>query len=110
MGARLSEIARTVNLDINLVRDILTEKPGIKATKEMLDLVFKTARQKGYDFKKLKIGKRMNLRLKVIKNVIEQIEANPNWKRKEILDYMKNLCKMVKRVHQQTFQEEFGDE
>lgn len=106
----ISEVAKALDMDINLVRHILTEKDGIKTTKEILDRVFKTARQMGYDFKKLKIGKRMNLRLEVIQDLIKRIEAHPTWKRKEIVDYMKDSCKLVKRIHKQSFQEEFGIE
>ncbi|MEW6027780.1 MAG: hypothetical protein AB1599_10880 [Planctomycetota bacterium] len=65
MSVTLKEVAERVKLPVELVRDILTEKHGINATKEQMDLAFKTARNLGYDFKKLKLGKRMNLRKEV---------------------------------------------
>ena len=104
----LSKVAKAVKLDTNLVRDILTEQPGIKADKEILDLVFTTARRMGYDFRKLKVGKRMNLRKEVVMDFIQQIKRHPKWGRKQILEYMKNACKMVERVHKRAFEEEFG--
>lgn len=104
----LSELAQTLKMDINLVRDILTEKHSIKVDKNTLDLVFGTARKMGYDFKKLKLGKRMSLREEVIDGLIKQIEANPKWKRKEILEYLKKSCEMIARVHNRAFKEEFS--
>lgn len=104
----LSELAHALKMDINYVRDILTEKPGLKVDKSTMDLVFRTARKMGYDFKKLKLGKRMNLREEVIRGIISEIEANPKWKRQEIIEYLKKSCEMIARVHKRTFQEEFG--
>ena len=60
MDVTLSDVAKSVKLDVVLVRDILTEKPGLHIPKEKMDLVFRTARKMKYDFRKLKIGKRMN--------------------------------------------------
>ena len=108
MAITLKEVAELVNLPLELVRDILTEKHGINATKEQMDLTFKTARKLGYDFKKLKICKRMNLRKEILNDIIKQIESNPKWKRKEILTYLSKSCEMVDRVHKKTFVEEFS--
>lgn len=107
MAVTLKEVADKVKLPVELVRDILTEKYGVTASREQMDLAFKTARNLGYDFKKLKIGKRMNLRKDVLTDILNQIEANPKWKRKEILEYLKKSCEMVERVHKKTFAEEF---
>jgi hypothetical protein len=104
----LGEVAQALRMDVNLVRDILTEKHGIKVDKAAMDTVFGTARKMGYDFKKLKLGKRMNLREEVLTDVITQIENNPKWKRKEIIEYLKKSCEMIARVHNRTFQEEFS--
>lgn len=109
METNLSDVAKAVKLEKILVRDILTEKHGIKVTKETQDLVFTTARKMGYEFKKLKIGKRMNLRKEIIQGLIDQIKAKPKWKRREIMEYMQNSCDMVERVHKRTFKEEFVD-
>src|SRR3989339_1365002 len=107
MAITLKEVAAKIKLPLGLVRDILTEKHGINATREQMDLAFKTARNLGYDFKKLKIGKRMNLRKDVLTDILKQVEAHPKWKRKEILEYLNKSCEMVDRVHKKTFVEEF---
>jgi len=108
MSITLKEVAAKVKLPMDLVRDILTEKHGVNATREQMDLAFTTARTLGYDFKKLKIGKRMNLRKDVLTDILAHVEANPKWKRKEILAYLTKSCEMVDRVHQKTFIEEFS--
>jgi len=107
MSITLKEVADKVKLPVELVRDILTEKYGVNATREQMDLAFKTARNLGYDFKKLKIGKRMNLRKDVLTDILKQVVAHPKWKRKEILEYLNKSCEMVDRVHKKTFVEEF---
>jgi hypothetical protein len=107
MSTTLKEVAKEVNMPLELVRDILTEKTGIKATREQIDLAFKTARKMNYDFRKLKIGKRMNLRKEILTGIIRQIKSSPKWKRKEILEYLKKSCEMVERVHKKAFEEEF---
>lgn len=108
MAITLKEVADQVKMPVELVRDILTEKHGVNATREQMDLTFKTARKLGYDFRKLKIGKRMNLRKDVLTDILNHIEANPKWKRKEILTYLNKSCEMVDRVHKKTFVEEFS--
>ncbi|MDI6732958.1 MAG: hypothetical protein QME51_01970 [Planctomycetota bacterium] len=109
MTATLKDIASQVNMPLELVRDILTEKTGIKITKEEMDLVFKTARGLGYDFRKLKIGKRINLRKEILSDIIKQIESNPKWKRNNIVDYLKRCCEMIERVDKKAFEEEFKE-
>jgi hypothetical protein len=109
MPVTLKDIIEQVKMPEELVRDILTEKHGIKVTKEQMDLVFTTARQLGYDFKKLKIGKRLNIRKEILTDIIKQIETNPKWKRKDIIDYLQKSCAMVERVHKKTFIEEFTE-
>ncbi|MFH1229899.1 MAG: hypothetical protein V1709_00225 [Planctomycetota bacterium] len=109
MPVTLKEIVQQVKMPEELVRDILTEKHGIKVTREQMDLIFTTARKMGYDFKKLKIGKRLNLRKDILTDIIKQIESNPKWKRQQIIDYLKKSCEMVERVHKKTFVEEFSD-
>lgn len=108
MPVTLKDVVEQIKMPEELVRDILTEKHGIKATKEQMDLVFTTARKMGYDFKKLKIGKRLNVRKEILSDIIKQIESNPKWKRKEIIDYLKKSCEMVERVDKKIFVEEFS--
>lgn len=103
----LNELSQILKMDVILVRDILTEKPGLKVDKETMDVVFRTARKMSYDFKKLKLGKRMNLRKEVITDLLNVIEDHPKWRRKEIIGYLKSSQDMVERVHKRTFVEEF---
>jgi DNA-binding LacI/PurR family transcriptional regulator len=108
MDITLADIAKAVKLETGFVRDILTEKPGLHVPKNTLDLVFKAARNMNYDFKKLKIGKRMNQRKEVIDQIATDIKANPKWKRKEILAYLRKTSDLVERVHKRAFEQEFG--
>lgn len=104
----LNELASSLKMDVNDVRDILTEKPGINFDKNTLDNVFGTARKMGYDFKKLKVGKRMNQREETLLSLLEQVEGNPSWNRNEIIEYLQKSTSMIKRVHKRAFDEEFG--
>ncbi|MFH1227557.1 MAG: hypothetical protein V1701_06595 [Planctomycetota bacterium] len=103
----LKDVSESLKLGIDLVRDVLSERPGVDITKEEQDRIFRTARSMGYDLKKLKLGKRLNLREEIIGEIVLQIEANPKWKRKEILEYLKRAAEMVGRVRKRTFEEEF---
>jgi len=107
MPTTVKEVSQQVKLPVELVREILTEKHGIKATREQMDLVFKTARKMGYDFRKLKLGKRMNQRKEVLNDIIAQIESNPKWTRKHIIEHLKKSREMVERVHKKASDEEF---
>lgn len=104
----LKDVANTLKLDIDIVRDVLSERPGIEVSKSQQDHIFQAARKMGYDLKKLKLGKRLNLRKDIIHELIAQIEANPKWKRKEIMTYLSRASEMVVRVRKRTFEDEFG--
>jgi DNA-binding LacI/PurR family transcriptional regulator len=108
--ATQQEIAEALGMDIEIVRNILNEVPGMSYDKETLDRVFQTARKMGYDLKKLKIGKRMEVRKAAIEDAIKYIEANPDWGRDEIIDYLKHSIGLVKRVQKKAFPEEFPAE
>lgn len=103
----LEEVAKAVKLDVLLVRQILSEVPGLHTTKLIQDKVFKTARKLGYDFKKLKIGKRLNLRKEVVTDLVRHIDAHPDWGRPEIMKYLHSTSEMVARVQRQAFKQEF---
>lgn len=45
MAVTLKDVAGKVKMPIDLLRDILTEKYGVNATREQMDLAFKTARR-----------------------------------------------------------------
>lgn len=106
--ASLKEIAEKTGVELRLVRDILNEVPGVKATKDIADKVFRTARSLGYDLKKLKLGKRMHFRKITLEEIIALIEAHPNWDREAILEHLKKSCHLIERTHKRAFAEEFG--
>src|SRR3990167_5713286 len=107
--ATLKEIAKLSGVPLEVARNVLRETPGYVVTKAVQDNVFGTARQLGYDLKKLKIGKRMQFRKDTFKEIIKQLEDHPNWNRKDIVSYLTNSVEMVDRVHKRVFKEEFPE-
>jgi len=105
----LRHLAQELGLAIDLVRNVLKELPG-SVSRETQDKIYKTARKMGYDFRKLKIGKRMQYRKEMLDEVLEKIGEHANWSRAEILKYLKESRALVDRVHKRVFREEFGDE
>ena len=105
----LRQLAQDLGLGVELVRNVLKEVPG-NVTREVQDKIYKTARKLGYDFRKLKIGKRMQYRKEMLDEVLEKIGEHPNWSRGEILKYLKESRALVDRVHKRVFREEFGEE
>jgi hypothetical protein len=95
-------------MEVEDVRRILGEATAPRYSRETLDRVFGTARKLGYDFKKLKIGKRMGVRREVFQEVLSQIEDHPSWSRSDIVKYLKQSAEMIERVHRRSFREEFG--
>ncbi len=108
--ASLKEIADKAGVELKLVRDILNEVPGVRATRDIADRVFKTARSLGYDLKKLKLGKRMHFRKTTLEEIISIVEDHPQWDRKAILEHLKKSCQLIERTHKRAFAEEFGEE
>ncbi|MCC6741223.1 MAG: hypothetical protein IT452_19435 [Planctomycetia bacterium] len=109
MPVTLRDIAHAVKLEVEQVRRILSESAGApRLPKDLLDRVFSTARKLGYDFKKLKIGKQMNLRKAMFEEVLQQLESHPSWGRTDIVKYLKQSSEMIDRVHRRSFREEFG--
>jgi hypothetical protein len=105
----LRHLAQELGLHIELVRNVLKEVPGI-VTREVQDKIYRTARKLGYDFRKLKIGKRMQYRKEMLDEVLEKIGEHPHWSRADILKYLKESRALVDRVHKRVFREEFGEE
>src|SRR5947207_494630 len=105
----LRQLALELGLGVELVRNVLKELPAT-VSRETQDRIYKTARKLGYDFRKLKIGKRMQYRKEMLDEVLEKIGDHPNWSRTEILKYLKESRALVDRVHKRVFREEFGDE
>ncbi len=106
--ATLRDVAKLVGMDPHVVREVLKESTRVRVGKAEQDRVFQTARRIGYDFKKLKIGKRMQLRKQTIEELLRHLASHPTWERDEILRYMRDSCDMVDRVHKKAFADEFG--
>lgn len=105
----LKQLSQELGLSLDIVRNVLKELPG-SVTREVQDKIYKTARKLGYDFRKLKIGKRMQYRKEMLDEVLEKIGEHPNWSRAEILKYLKESRALVDRVHKRVFREEFGED
>jgi len=105
----LRQLALELGMSLEIIRNVLKELPGT-VSRETQDRIYKTARKMGYDFRKLKIGKRMQYRKEMLDEVLEKIGEHPNWRRSEILKYLKESRALVDRVHKRVFREEFGDE
>ena len=105
----LKQLAQELGLGLDLVRSVLKELPS-SVTREVQDKIYRTARKLGYDFRKLKIGKRMQYRKEMLDEVLEKIGEHPTWSRAEILKYLKESRALVDRVHKRVFREEFGDD
>ena len=104
------EVADYLGMDIETVRNILNEAPGMSFDKAVLDKVFGAARKLGYDFRKLKIGKRMEIRKTTIEDIIRQVEKHEAWGRDDILEHLRSSIGLVKRVQKKAFPTEFPEE
>jgi transcriptional regulator with XRE-family HTH domain len=104
----IRQIALETGVDEAVVRDILREKPDLDASRETLDRVYKTARKLGYDFRKLKIGKRMQHRKELLDEILEKLAEKPAWSRADIEKFLKTTRELMDRVHNRVFREEFG--
>ena len=104
----IRQIAEEVGLDVGLVLSVLKETAGSGVSKAVQDRVFQAARRLGYDFRKLKIGKRMQYRKETFDEVLQKIGENSGWGRAEIVKYLKESLALVERVHNRVFKEEYG--
>ncbi|MHC4607237.1 MAG: hypothetical protein ACYTAF_09955 [Planctomycetota bacterium] len=104
----INEVAKACGIDPDIVRDVLKELPGAKVPMKVRDKVFQTARKLGYDLKKLKLAKQMDLRKKTVRELLSKIGEHPNWDRDQIVEYLQSLTDMVERVHKRSFPEEYG--
>ncbi|MHC5019314.1 MAG: helix-turn-helix domain-containing protein [Planctomycetota bacterium] len=107
--ATLADVAREAGVDESTARQILGEVAGHRHSKELQDKVFSTARKIGYDLKKLKIGKRMDLRGQVYEEVLKNVLSNPDWDRPDIIRFLESGLGLVKRVKHKSFPDEFKD-
>lgn len=105
----LRQIANETGIGVDTIRAVFKELPGVVLDRQELDKVYRTARKLGYDFRKLKIGKRMQYRKEMLDEVLEKIGEHAEWSRADILKFLKECRALVDRVHKRVFREEFGD-
>ena len=105
----IADIAREAGASTDVAREILNEVPGRQHAKDVQDRVFKAARKLGYDLRKLKIGKRMDVRRETYEEILKCALEHPAWGRTEIVGDLERKLGLVKRVQRKTFPEEFGD-
>ena len=106
--ATLKKIAEELGLDVKLVGDVLKEAPGTQVPRSTADRIFEAARRLWYDLKKLKLGKRMQMRKETLEEVLQKIGDNHAWGRIEIVRYLRDALGLVERVHKRVYPEEFG--
>lgn len=104
----IQQVAQETGLEPSLVVNVLKETAPPGVSKAVQDRIFQTARRLGYDFRKLKIGKRMQYRKEALEEVLRKIAENPGWGRAEIVKYLKETLSLVERVHRRVFREEYG--
>ena len=104
----LRQIASETGMGVETIRAVFKELPGVILDRTDLDKIYRTARKLGYDFRKLKIGKRMQYRKEMLDEVLEKIGEHPDWSRADILKYLKESRALVDRVHKRVFRDEFG--
>ncbi len=106
----LRQVANEVGLGVEIIRAVFKELPGVVLDRTELDKIYHTARKLGYDFRKLKIGKRMPYRKEMLDEVLEKIGEHSEWSRTDILKFLKECRALVDRVHKRVFREEFGSD
>jgi hypothetical protein len=104
----LRQIANELGMGVETIRAVFKELPGVVLDRAELDRIYRTARKLGYDFRKLKIGKRMQYRKEMLDEVLEKIGEHSDWSRSDILKYLKESRALVDRVHKRVFRDEFG--
>jgi hypothetical protein len=71
------------------------------------DHVFGVARHLGYDFRKLKIGKRMRARRDTLVEILGQCKAHSEWTIADVISYLEKNLEMLDRVRRKVFPNEF---
>ncbi len=108
MPTSIKKIAEECGFEPKLVSDVLKEVPGVAVPKSTADKIFSTARRLGYDLKKLKLGKRMQVRKETLEEVLQKISDNTHWSRTDVIKYLHAALGLVERVHKRVYPEEFG--
>ena len=101
-------IAQELGISFGVVRDVLRESVSKGMSRGDQDKIFQAARRLGYDFSKLKIGKRMQYRKETLDEVIEKVERHSEWGRDEIVKFLRESRAFLDRVHDKAFREEYG--
>ena len=104
------KIAEHLKMAPTVVSAVLKEETSVRVNRQTVDKVFKTARKLGYDLKKLKVGKRMEVRRQAIEEILNRIAENPSWDRAAIIAHLREMLGLVQRVHRRVFKEEFGED
>ena len=102
-------IAEESGIPAGVVRSVLRESVPKGVSRDDQDKIFKIARRLGYDFSKLKIGKRMQYRKETLDEVIDKVYNHPDWGRDEIVKFLNESRAFLDRVHDKAFREEFGE-
>lgn len=106
--ASLQQVADAIGLSVDTVRSVLRESASVAVERGDQDKIFQTARKLGYDFRKLKIGKRLQNRKETLDEVLEKIGDHQDWSRADIVKYLKESLELLERVHKRVFREEYG--
>ncbi len=108
MPASIRKIADELGMDSRVVSDVLKEVPGVAVSKSTADKIFNAARRLGYDLKKLKLGKRMQMRKETLEEILDKLGENEEWGRAEIVKFLRDALATIERVHKRVYPEEFG--
>ncbi len=105
--ATLESVAAKAKRPLEEVRDVLNEAASPKVPMVVQDHIFGVARDLGYDFRKLKIGKRMRARRDTLVEVIGQCRAHSEWTIVDVITYLEKNLEMLDRVRRKVFPNEF---
>ncbi len=103
----IRDVAVKANRPIEEVRDVLNEAATPKTPMAVQDAIFGVARLLGYDFRKLKIGKRMRARRDTLVEVLGQCKDHHEWTIVDVISYLEKNLEMLDRVRQKVFPNEF---
>ena len=103
----IRDVALKADRPIEEVRDVLNEASTPKTPMAVQDAIFGVARLLGYDFRKLKIGKRMRARRDTLVEVLGQCKDHHEWTIVDVISYLEKNLEMLDRVRQKVFPNEF---
>jgi len=106
----LSHISRKLGMDTQSVRSILLELASSPIEGDKHANVFKAATEEGLDLNKLRIARRINTRKEAIEEILRYIEANPKWKKDDVISYLRYSRTLMLRVEKKILPDFFDDE